>query len=200
MRMMNFGGMARLAGVAVLAVGLSGCFDVSMDIEILSETEGRGTVVASMEPDVYELFSSGQAEASFCGEGEEIEITDTLVTCTKVEEGSFADLDLGVEDGDEGPSITALGNGQVRVSFPSSELLGDPAEDQSEDEQQMQQMMLAMFAGHTVTLSVSGGPVLDTNMELAEDGNSASIALPFGDLMSRELDLPDELYAVIQVQ
>jgi hypothetical protein len=95
--------------------------------------------------------------------------------------------------------IEAIGNGQVRVAFPTADLTEslseeiDPAQDA-----QMRAMMASIFEGHTLNLSVSGGTIVDTNMETAADGQSASYELSFTELFSSDLDLPAEIYAVVQ--
>jgi hypothetical protein len=62
----------------------------------------------------------------------------------------------------------------------------------------MRAMMASIFEGHTLNLSVSGGTIVDTNMETAADGQSASYELSFTELFSSDLDLPAEIYAVVQ--
>ncbi|WP_404400761.1 hypothetical protein [Pelagibacterium halotolerans] len=196
---MNFAPIARLGGAVVVTLGLAACMDVSMDLDILSETEGRATMTTSVSNDVYTMIEQQAEEGGdeFCPDGEVI-AGDTTTDCVVTSEGTFAELDLGNEE-DGGPEITAIGNGQVRVSLPTGELNEEISQGMGEEEDpEMMAMVAAMFEGHYITFNVSGGEIVDTNMDRAEDGMSASYQIPFADLMQGTLELPDELYAVVQ--
>lgn len=198
----------RLLGASALALTLSACMDVSISVDVVSETEAEVTMVTSMPTDVYALieaqtaelieeFGEGEVEEDgFCDEGELVEGGET-VDCVVTVSGAFEDISLG--EGDAEPTITAIGNGQVRVAFPTGDLAESAAEDAGVDEDpQMTAMIAAMFAGHYITMSVSGGAVVDTNMEIAADGQSATYRIHFPDLLAGDLDLPEELFAVVQ--
>ncbi|WP_196260370.1 hypothetical protein [Pelagibacterium limicola] len=190
--------VAKLTGAAVLTLSLAACMDISMEVEILSETEAKGTMTTTMAADVYEMVAAQQVEGEegFCDEGELIE-TPESVSCVVTQSGPFGELELG-EDG-EGPMIEAIGGGQVRVSFP----LGDLSEEIGQgmgagEDPEMLAMMAAMFEGNSITMAVSGGRIVDTNMDVAADGLSASFVIPFAALLTGDVELPEEAYAIVQ--
>lgn len=194
---MTFAPIARLVGTSVLVLSLAGCMDVAMTVDIQSETEAEATVVTSMQADMVELMNAQAAETGeeFCADGEIVERGD-IIDCVVVQSGPFAELDFEAEDG-QGPLIEAIGNGQVRVSFPTGDITESVAESMGgEQDPQMMAMITQMFEGHSITLSVSGGEIVDTNMEV--EGQTASFELPFTALFEGSIDLPDELYAVVQ--
>ncbi len=196
---MNISTLTRAAGAGGLTLMLAACMDVSMSVDVTSQTEAEATMVTTMERDMYELMMAQATEQDeeFCAEGELVETADA-VECTIVQSGPFAELSALGEEGEE-PVIEAIGNGQVRVAFPTADLTEslseeiDPAQDA-----QMRAMMASIFEGHTLNLSVSGGTIVDTNMETAADGQSATYELSFTELFSSDLDLPAEIYAVVQ--
>lgn len=189
----------RLASASGLALTLTACMDVSMTIDVTSQTEAEATVVTAMARDMYDLMvaQTPPDEEAFCSEGTVVESAET-VECTLVESGPFEEIDLDAEDG-EGPVIKAIGGGQVRVAFPTGALAASFADEtEGEQDAQMKAMMTSIFEGHTITMTVTGGTIVDTNMEIAANGTSASYEIPFTELFSAELDLPDEIYAVVQ--
>ncbi|MCD7058532.1 hypothetical protein [Pelagibacterium xiamenense] len=196
---MNFAPIARLGGAVAVTLGLAACMDVTMDLEVLSETDGRATMTTSVSNDVYTMIEQQADEGGdeFCPDGEVV-AGDATTECIVTSEGAFDELDLG--DGEDGgPRIEAIGNGQVRVSLPTGELNEEISQGMGEEQDaEMMAMVSAMFEGHYITFNVSGGEIVDTNMDLAEDGMAASYQIPFADLMQGTLELPDELYAVVQ--
>lgn len=202
---MKFGNLARVAGIVVLAAGLSGCMDVDMNVEVLSESTARATTKMTMDRAIYEMSQMQDEQDSsggFCEEeGGEITLREDEVDCLTVVEGDFETvLEQGADSDEPQPTITAIGNGQVRVTFPTAGLKEEiTAGTGGEEEEQMMQMMQSMFAGHAIQLSVSGGEIVDTNMERADDGQSASLTVPFEALLAGTVELPDESYAVVQV-
>ncbi len=195
---MLFPNLARLTGAAALTLSLAACMDISMEVEILSQTEAKGTMTTTMASDIYAMVAAQEVEGeeSFCEEGELVETAET-VSCIVTETGPFAEMNLG-EDG-EAPMIEAIGGGQVRVSFPLSDISDEVGEGLGAGEDpEMMAMMAQMFEGNAITLKVSGGRILDTNMELSADGHSASFTILFTDLLTGELDLPEEAYAIVQ--
>jgi hypothetical protein len=191
----------RLAGVLTLTAGLAGCIDMTMDIEVLSETTGKVTTTSTMTSDFYAMAKAGAASGDtsasegFCQEeGAQLtENEDGSATCVLMVEGNFADLKL--DEGDDGASFTVVSPGVVRVAFKTDDMkteLGADVEDE-----QTKQMMQAFFEGHAITIRIGGKAVTDTNMTLSDDKKSAEIVIPFLDLINGTLDLPDELYAVV---
>ena len=191
--------LVRLSGAAALALSLAACMDISMEVEVLSQTEAKGTMATTVGADIYQMLAAQQTETDddgFCDEGELVETPET-VSCVVTSSGPFDEFEMG-DDG-ESPTIEAIGGGQVRVSFPLGGLADEIGEGlgAGEDPETLA-MMASMFEGNSITMTVSGGPILDTNMELAADGNSASLTILFTELLTGDIDLPEEAYAVVQ--
>lgn len=203
---MNVGFYGKLAGVLALSLGLAGCIDAKIEVDVTSETTAKAIVTQTMSAEVYPMIKASQAEATadadktedFCNEGTLVENADGGATCTLEKEGPFADL-IFDENGEEQAAMTftSAGPGLVRVSFPTSEITKDLG-DQEEMDAQTKAMMTQMFEGHAFTLKISGGEITDTNMTLAADKQSAEKVIPFLDLINHTVELPDELYAVVK--
>lgn len=191
--------LVRLSGAAALALSLAACMDISMEVEVLSQTEAKGTMATTVGADIYQMLAAQQTETDddgFCDEGELVETPET-VSCVVTSSGPFDEFEMG-DDG-ESPTIEAIGGGQVRVSFPLGGLADEIGEGlgAGEDPETLA-MMASMFEGAQIAMTISGGPILDTNMELAADGNSASLTILFTELLTGDIDLPEEAYAVVQ--
>ncbi len=190
----------KLAGATALAFGLSACVDVDIDVALTSANTARATMTQTMSADLYAMVAmsaenEGSEEAGFCDEGELTENADGSATCTIVEEGPFADLDLGQDEG--GMTFTEAGPGLVRIALSTADMSSEIGVDEELDEETME-MVTAFFAGHNITVTFSGVEVTETNMTRAGDGRSASQIIPMLDLINGTLDLPDELYAVVR--
>jgi hypothetical protein len=217
--------LGRLAGVATLTLALAGCIDMTMDLDVQSDTTAKSTVTTTMGKDFYPMVKAGQeskgagsttetadASSGFCDEpnAQLTENADGSATCVETSEGAFADLKLN-EDGD-GPTFTVVSPGVVRVAFNTAEMKGDLAASTSgeaaggapgdnadkEMDEQTKAMMAAFFTGHTLTMRIHGKEITDTNMELSGDKTTAEKVIPFLDLINGTADLPDELYAVVR--
>ncbi len=191
--------LGRLAATAALAAMLAGCIDVSLDVAVTSPTTARATMTQVMGADIYAMVKMGEEsgeteEAGFCDEGTLTETADGGATCVIVEEGAFADLDLGQDEG--GMRFTEAGPGLVRVALPTADMKAELGADEDMDAE-TKQMVDAFFAGRTLTVSVSGAEVVDTNMSRSDDGKTASEAIPMLDLINGTAELPDELFAVV---
>jgi hypothetical protein len=193
----------RLAGVLALTAGLAGCIDVTMDIEVKSETEGKATTTSVMGADFYAMAKAGatsgetKTEDGFCQEaGAQLtENADGSATCVLTVEGKFADLDLG-EGEKDGATFTVVSPGVVKVAFKTDDMKGELGTE-GQDEQ-TKQMMQAFFEGHAITIRIKGKEVTDTNMTLSADKTSAEIVIPFLDLINGTVELPAELYATVK--
>jgi hypothetical protein len=217
--------IGRLAGALALTITLAGCIDVTMDVKVKNATEATGTMTQTIGAQFYPMIkaSSKSTDASssdgFCtgkDGGKLTENADGSATCTIVKDGKFADLSF--DNGKESVTFTSPGPGLVRVAWPTKELssgINDAAagggaaaggasgaasdEESKKAAEQMKAAMGAYFAGHFLTLSVSGGEITDSNMTIAADKQSASDKIPFTDLLNGTVKLPDELYAVVKV-
>ena len=198
---MTFRTLTRTLFGAALAMTLAGCVDVAVDVELDSLATATATLTQVMTSDFYAMkgMSAEEAEAmpadAFCSEGELTENNDGSATCTIVEQGAFADLDLGQDQG--GVTFTPAGTGLVRIALATADLQAEIGEGEPLDAE-MQQLVEAFFTGRTFTLRFAGEEVTDTNMELSEDGSSAGQTISLVDLVNGEADLPDEFYAVVR--
>lgn len=197
---MNLQVLGRLAGALALTVGLAGCIDMTMDVEVLSETEARATTTSTMGADFYAMAKAGAAgedTEGFCEEeGSDLtENADGSATCVLTVEGPFADLGLGE---DNSASFTVVGPGLVRVAFKTEDMKTELGTE--EQDAQTKAMMQSFFEGHAITLRIGGREVTDTNMTLAGDRKSAETVIPFLELINGTLALPDELYAVVRTR
>lgn len=184
-----------------VAFSLSGCMDIGVDVEILSDTEAAATLVTSLDRDMYDVMASQnetlpEAER-FCFGGEIIDEGDTI-DCVVTKTGTFEELKFAEED--ISVTVTALGNGQVRVSLPMKQVAEKVEGDGTDTAEniEMKAMMTSMFEGKFFSVAFHGGTVIDTNMEIDEEEGFAYFAIEFSELFADDVDLPDELYAVIQ--
>lgn len=194
---------AKWAGTLMLAVSLSACVDAAVDIELTGADTARATVTQDMSADFYAMMKmnaeDGEAREDhmFCANGALSEHADGSATCTIVEQGRFADL-AALGEGDNGLTFTPAGPGLVRIGLPMDDMRAEIGADKDLDAE-TRQMIEALFAGHAITISISGGEITDTNMTLAEDGESARAQLPFLDLINGTVELPSEFFAVVRV-
>jgi hypothetical protein len=193
----------RVAGILALTVGLAGCMDVTMEIDVQSETNGKATTTSVMGADIYAMMKSGAAGESsdsegFCKEkGATLtENADGSATCVLVVEGAFADLN-GAEAKDDGAKFEVVSPGVVKVSFTTEDMKGELGTEGQDEETKA--MMQQFFEGHAITIRIKGKEVIDTNMTKAGDGKSAEIVIPFLDLINGTVELPPELYATVKV-
>jgi hypothetical protein len=212
----NFSILGRLAGVLCVTAGLAGCMDVNADIEVLSESTGKITTSMTIGGDFYpmikEMAAAGGTEGAsksegFCEKaGEKLtENADGSATCVTVKEGDFATITAG-EDGNpsEDAQFMVVNPGVIRVVFKTSEMKSEVAKGagggsgaSSAEEAQALAMIKPYFEGKKVTITVKGKKIVETNMTLAGDNKSASLAIPFNDLLEGKADVPEELYAVV---
>ncbi len=193
---MLFPSLARLAGTFLIVGGLAACVDISMELQVLDEQNARGTTSISMDREFYDMAEQ-QGGNEFCKDEGTLTITENSVTCVTTEEGAYADLLEGGEEGEPTPTITNVGPGLVRVTYPTASLVEDFAEDSSDPETMA--MMQQFFEGRTLTMKISGGQIVESNMDIAEDGMSASTVISLLGLISGEIELPDESFAVVKL-
>lgn len=192
--------LGRLAGVLALTAGLAGCIDITMDIDVKSDTEAKATTTSTMGADIYSMAKAGatgedSTQDGFCEEeGAQLtENADGSATCVQVVEGKFADLGLGE---DNSASFTVVSPGVVRVAFKTEDMKGELGTEGQDEE--TKKMMESFFEGHAITIRIRGREVIETNMTLAGDKKSAETVIPFMDLINGTLELPEELFAVVK--
>jgi hypothetical protein len=198
---MKFALIGRIAGALALTMGLAACVDMTEDLTVTSDTTAKATMTMTMGSDIYAMLKTADTQQSkdsekFCSkEGEKLtENSDGSATCASSTEGSFDDLKF--DEGGSKPTFTLVSPGTVRVALQTKGLMGNLGSDDTTDAS-TKQMMQQMFANHFLTLSFGGTSVTDTNMTKSDDGKSASIKIPFTDLINGTAKLPDELYAVV---
>lgn len=196
---MNFNLFGKIAGAIALTVALTGCIDVTMDLEIQNDTTGKATMTSVMGSDFYAMVkASAEGENAgtndFCkeGEGTLTENADGSAQCVQIKEGAFAELTDGE---DNGLTFTVVSPGVVRVAFKTTDMQSQVNEGAQDEETKA--MMAAFFEGHFVTIKVGGKKVTDTNMTLAGDATSAEIKIAFMDLINGTTEMPEEYYAVV---
>ncbi|WP_236020878.1 hypothetical protein [Devosia sediminis] len=192
--------LGKLGATALLAAGLAGCIDVNIEVAITSPTTAKATMTQVMGADVYamvKMSAEGEntGEDSFCAEGELTENADGSATCTIVEEGAFADLDLGQDEG--GMTFTEVSPGVVRVALPTSDMQAELGAEDDMDEE-TRQMVEAFFEGRNMTIAISGAEIVESNMTISGDRKKAEQVIPLLDLIKGAADLPAEIYAVVR--
>ena len=192
--------LGKLAATALLAAGLSGCIDVNIEVAITSPTTAKATMTQVMGADVYAMVKmgaegEGASEDSFCAEGELTENADGSATCTITEEGAFADLDLGQDEG--GMTFTEAGPGLVRVALPTADMQAELGAQEEMDEE-TRQMVEAFFEGRTMTIAISGAEIVESNMTISADKTKAEQVIDMLALINGAADLPDEIFAVVR--
>src|SRR5690606_11212242 len=171
--------IGRLAGALALTAGLAGCMDITMDVEILSETNGKATTTSVMGADFYAMAKAGMSQSTegssdgFCEEeGATLtENADGSATCVLVVEGKFSEL---VED-DDGVKFEVVSSGVVKASFWTADMKSERGTEEADE--QTKAMMQSFFEGHGITLRISGKEVIDTNMTLSGDKKSAETVI-----------------------
>jgi hypothetical protein len=184
----------------LLGAALTGCIDAKVDVALTSETTAKATMTQVMGADVYAMVKmgaegQGASEDSFCAEGELTENADGSATCIITEEGAFADLDLGQDEG--GMTFTEAGPGLVRVALPTADMQAElGAEDEMDEE--TRQMVEAFFEGRTMTIVISGAEIVESNMTISGDKTKAEQVIDMLALINGAADLPEELFAVVR--
>ncbi len=193
---MLFPSLARLAGTVLIVGGLAACVDITMEVQVLDETNARGMTTISMDREFYDM-SQQQGGGDFCDDDGTFTLTDEAAICVSTKEGTYAELLEGADQGEPIPTIVNVGPGLVRVTYPTASLAEEFSEDTSDPESLA--MMQQFFEGKNLTMKVSGGEIVESNMEIAEDGMSAAIVIPLLGMMTGEVELPDESFAVVKL-
>ncbi len=202
--------VSRLAGILLLSAGLAGCMDVSAEIDVLSETTGKTTMVMTVGPEFFPMIKQ-MAEAggegadssdAFCKEEGDVltENADGSGTCTSVKEGDLTTLTADGDGPSSDSSITVVSPGVVSVAFKTNEMTSQISEGAGgEQDAQTKAMMKTYFEGHTATLRVKGKRITETNMTKVGD-NAAEVVLNFTELLDGTANLPEEFFAVVDTR
>lgn len=193
--------IGRLAGTLALTAGLAGCMDITMEVEVLSETNGKATTTSVMGADFYAMAKAGMSQSTegaesegFCEEeGATLtENADGSATCVVTVEGAFAEL----SEGEDGMKFEVVSPGVVKISLSTADMKAELGTE--EQDEQTKAMMQSFFEGHAITLRIKGKQVIDTNMTLSGDKTSAEQVIPLLDLFNGTLELPPELFATVR--
>lgn len=210
---MKLNPIARLAGILALTAALAGCMDVTAEIDVTSETTGKATTVMTMGAEFYPMIKQMKEAAkaggdqaattedvNFCNDEGDVltENADGSATCTSVKEGNLTDITSDTDGPDKDTVFTVVSPGVVRVAFKTSGMKSQVTQGEEQDEQTTQ-MLKAYFEGHNATIRIKGKKIIETNMDTAPDG-AAEKVIPFAQLLDGSVDLPEELYAVVDTR
>ena len=187
--------MRSLSSAALVGVlALSGCVDVDMTAEITGADQARLHGYMAVERQMVDMMGGA---AAFCPaeEGGTLVMTDTQARCDISKDGTFAEVFEG-EPGEPVPTITDLGDGTARVSFPIGAMGADTAE--MREDPQAAAMLRPMLDGHTFTIRVAGAEIVETTGILSEDGRSASFTFPLIEALNPEMQLPETFDTVVR--
>lgn len=202
---MKLGWATQTGGAVAVVLALSGCVDVKLDVAVEDGDRVKGTMVQVMDADTYAMFKADtggrRSGRDFCTEAGAVLMPteDGGATCTIVRGGTWSDLSFNGDHHQETVSIARDGEGLVRVAFPVNEMVNALANRKELDEQ-ARSMLVAMFQGHTLTLTVNGATIVATNMDLQPGARSAEKKVDFLDLLNGAATLPREYYAVVKVK
>ena len=196
---MKFALIGKIAGALALTMSLAACVDMTQDVFVTSDTTAKLTVTTVMSKDIYPMIKAGAAGENaepFCKEeGSTLtENEDGSATCVMTSEGAFADLKYDDSNASSKPTFTANPDGTVRVAVKTEGMIGDLG---SEQDAQTKAMLQQMFEGRFLTLRFGGAEIVETNMDDVGDGY-AEKKMSFLDLINGTIELPEELYAVLQ--
>lgn len=176
---MNSLSIAKLIGAIALLIGLAGCIDVTMDIEVLSDTTARATVTSVMGPDIYPMVKAGmasegqgntegnaqgntegdaqgntqpEAEASangFCDKEGEVLTETPDGGATCVQVTEGPFADLLKDNSENGATFTVVSPGVVRVAMKTADMQSDVTSSAGGEEEMDEQTKAMMAAFFT---------------------------------------------------
>ncbi|MCI2399874.1 hypothetical protein [Aliiroseovarius subalbicans] len=188
---------------------LAACFDADIAINFVDDENAEMEAVMTMGPEFYAMLA--QSGEDPCEEGVGAAQADGSYLCTITEtdtiDNMIAEANAPSDDGNadgptngmtQGYAIERVGTNMVKVSFDLSEMLSDAKPDEELGE--MEAMLRQAFAGHGITMRVSGQEILDTNGEMSADGKSASFAIPLTEMLETEPDLPSSFDVTVRTE
>lgn len=196
--------LGKLLAVPALALGLAGCFDADVDIELLSANSAHVTAVQTMTAEAFAALAvqRGAADAAnpalawFCEDGDLTTAPNGDALCTYETRGRFRQF--VVDDVDTGLTFRRLASDLVRVDIPVA-AIARQFEGAPLPGRQSQAMFAALFRNKTIGLKIGGGLIIASNLTIAEDEMSASIRLKFTDVLARSPSIPEAYYAVVRL-
>ena len=191
----------RMAAIAAGALLLTGCVDADITVDIRSPEEITTTAVFSADRAFFDRVG-GNADR-FCEDGKGT-IAEDKVTCIHVRTASIAEL----ENDSARPSLFDLGNGRVKFEANFEDLVRSQAKAAGADEDVFDLSSTPLFQairlqmqGHTVTFTIRGRSIEETNMQLAENGHAATFKIPLASIFDKGgPDIPKKLYAIVDTR
>lgn len=188
----------KVAAALLVATGLAGCFDVKLDVAVLDDDKASVTISTTVPKEMIDLAEIDAGDSEFCKPEDELIEGEADYTCIETKEGTFAEIFEAGDSEEPQPTIETVGPRQFKVSFPAGSLKEDLS-GQTGDDAEALAMMKEMFAGHAITIRVSGGQIIDTNMTKNAAGDAAELVIAFLDIIEGKADIPDQAYAVVQL-
>lgn len=196
--------IGKLLAVPALALGLAGCFDADVDIELLSANSAHVTAVQTMSAQSFAALEVQRQAADpanpaltwFCEDGDLGTALNGDALCTYETRGRFRQF--VVDDVDTGLTFKRLSSDLVRVDIPVSAITHQ-FETAPLPGPQSAAMFAALFRNKTIGLKITGGRVIASNLTIAEDEMSATIRLKFTDVLARSPSIPEAYYAVVRL-
>ncbi|HEY8576773.1 MAG TPA: hypothetical protein VIL88_10585 [Devosia sp.] len=200
----------KLIAGTVLLITLGGCVDARVQVDVLDAETAHVIITQAVGAEVYGMIKLRQAAAAaeakaqkqaapaplFCQRGQLTEKADGSATCVLEETGDLAMLSRGPEG--RRLELVAGEAGQVRVSLPISALRAVVAQQRRKLDEEMQASLPALLAQASVTLQVSGGAVIRTNMVESANGKKAEQRILLRDVLTENENLPAQYFAVVQ--
>lgn len=174
---------------------LAACFDVDVTLTLPDETNAEMKTVMTASPEFYAMSSSGGED--LCEDGDGVVQDDGSYICSETMTGTIDELMSDPEIG-EGMTIERRDGGLIYVAFDLGILTEDMAPPEGEDIADMEEMLREAFAGHGISVNVSGAEIIETNGTISDDGKMASYEIPLTIMFETETDLPETFNALVR--
>ena len=171
----------------LFALPLAACFDAEMTLKFPDDNTAEATMVMIASADFYEMSAAGGED--FCDGGVEEQLADGSYSCTETFTGTIEEAVNNPDIGD-GLTVERRDGGLLFVSFDLTEVTDDIAPPEEAGGEEMMAMMAEAFAGHGISINIGGGEIVETNGTLSDDGKMSSFAIPLGEMITGQLDLP----------
>lgn len=180
-----------------LTLPLAACFDVDLSLGFPDDETAVATMVMTAGPEFYAMATSDGEP--FCADGTETTLDDGKHRCTQTVSGPIDEV-LSSPDIGEGMTIEKRDGGLVYVTFDMGDIGKEvtPPDEAGGDSEDLKQMMTAAFAGHAITLSVSGKKIVESNGTISDDGKTATFTIPLDGLITEQNGLPDAFETLLK--
>lgn len=170
-----------------LTLPLAACFDAEMTLTFPDQDNAQATMVMIASAEFYEMAASGGQP--FCEDGIEARLEDGSYSCTETFTGT---IDEAINDPDigEGMTIERREGGLLFVSFDLQEVTSELEPPEEAGGEEMMAMMAQAFAGHAITMNVTGSEIVETNGAVSDDRRTATFTIPLDQLITGLDTLP----------